>query len=121
MCSTWDRGTGLWCKQKSHPLFPVPFSWPGGVVFPECVSGADEEPEEVSVAAKVPDEATSGSQETKERNDFFSDSEDEVSKDLAGSSGISSRTPCMGESLCCKSGAISAPCLLLQPQQSHGL
>ncbi|TRZ23491.1 hypothetical protein HGM15179_003646 [Zosterops borbonicus] len=45
----------------------------------ECVSGADKEPEELSVAAKLPPEATSRSQETKERDDFsFSESEDEV-------------------------------------------
>ncbi|XP_066050277.1 sentrin-specific protease 2 isoform X2 [Chamaea fasciata] len=45
----------------------------------ECVSGANKEPEEVSVAAKLPPEATSRSQETKERDDFsFSESEDEV-------------------------------------------
>ncbi|XP_039412740.1 sentrin-specific protease 2 isoform X1 [Corvus cornix cornix] len=45
----------------------------------ECVSGANEEPKEVSVAAKLPPEATRKSQETKESNDFsFSESEDEV-------------------------------------------
>lgn len=78
--------------------------------FPECVSGADKEPEELSVAAKLPPEATSRSQETKERDDFsFSESEDEVSKDFEGSSGISSHSPCMCESLSYKSGAISAP------------
>uniref|UniRef100_A0A8U7NUW4 SUMO specific peptidase 2 n=1 Tax=Corvus moneduloides TaxID=1196302 RepID=A0A8U7NUW4_CORMO len=45
----------------------------------ECVSGANEEPKEVSVAAKLPPEATRKSQETKESDDFsFSESEDEV-------------------------------------------
>uniref|UniRef100_A0A8C3XH24 SUMO specific peptidase 2 n=1 Tax=Cyanoderma ruficeps TaxID=181631 RepID=A0A8C3XH24_9PASS len=45
----------------------------------ECVSGANKEPEEISVAAKLPPEATSRSQETKERDDFsFSESEDEA-------------------------------------------
>uniref|UniRef100_A0A8C3N6F5 SUMO specific peptidase 2 n=2 Tax=Thraupidae TaxID=400783 RepID=A0A8C3N6F5_GEOPR len=45
----------------------------------ECLSGANKEPEEVSVAAKLPQKATSRSQETEERDDFsFSESEDEV-------------------------------------------
>lgn len=91
------------------------------VVFPECVSGADKEPEEVSVAAKLPDEATSRRQETKKRKYISSsESEDEVSKDLEGSSGISSHTPCMGESLCCKSGAISAPAFCCNPSKTMG-
>ncbi|KAF2983227.1 hypothetical protein EK904_000394 [Melospiza melodia maxima] len=45
----------------------------------ECLSGTNKEPEEVSVAAKLPQKETSRSQETEERDDFsFSESEDEV-------------------------------------------
>lgn len=91
------------------------------MVFPECVSGADKEPEEISVAPKLPPEATSTSQETKERDDFsFSESEDEVSNDFEGSSGVSSHNPYMCESLFFKSGAISAPALCCNPGKTMG-
>lgn len=88
--------------------------------FPECVSGADKEPEEISVAAKLPPKATSTSQESKERDDFFSESEDEVSKDFEGNSGISSHNPCMCESLFYKNGAISALAFCCNPSKATG-
>lgn len=71
---------------QSHSL------WPGVVVFPECLSGANKEPEEVSVAAKLPQKATSKSQETEERDDF-SESKDEVRKILRGAQGSAPTTP----------------------------
>ncbi|XP_023789215.1 sentrin-specific protease 2 isoform X2 [Cyanistes caeruleus] len=66
--------------KAARVLSPVedPEEIPAKRLKTECVSGASKEPEEVSVAAELPPEATSRSQETKEREDFFSDSEDEV-------------------------------------------
>lgn len=103
-----------WVEAEVPARFQSHSLWPGGVVFPECLSGANKEPEEVSVAAKLPQKATSKSQETEERDDF-SKSEDEVSKDFEGSSGISSHNPCRCESLCYKSAAISAPAFCCTP------
>lgn len=112
---------GFGASRNPSPCFQSRSLWPGGVVFPECVSGANEEPEEVSVAAKLPPEATGRSQETKENDDFsFSESEDEVSKDFVGSSGISSHNPCMCESLYYRSGAISAPAFCCNPSKTLG-
>ncbi|XP_032924469.1 sentrin-specific protease 2 [Catharus ustulatus] len=70
-------------RKKPEPsvLSPVedPEEIPAKRPKTECVSGADKEPEEVSAAAKLPDEATSRSQETKKRKYISSsESEDEV-------------------------------------------
>ncbi|RMC02265.1 hypothetical protein DUI87_21432 [Hirundo rustica rustica] len=69
-------------RKKPPPsvLSPVedPEEIPAKRLKTECVSGASKGPEELSVAAKLPPEATSRSQETEERDDFFSESEDEV-------------------------------------------
>ncbi|XP_062355125.1 sentrin-specific protease 2 [Cinclus cinclus] len=77
-------------RKKPNPsvLSPVedPEEIPAKRLKTECVSGANKEPEEVSVAAKLPLEAASRSQETKERDAFFSDSEDEVVYVSSGSS-----------------------------------
>lgn len=84
--------------------------------FPESVSGADQEPEEVSVAARSLPEATRKRQESQERDELsFSGSEDEVSKDFEGNSGMSSHNPCTCASLCYKSSAISAPASCCNP------
>ncbi|XP_059711085.1 sentrin-specific protease 2 isoform X1 [Haemorhous mexicanus] len=70
-------------RKKAPPsvLSPVedPEDIPAKRLKPECVSGANKEPEEVSVAARLPPKATSRSQETEKRDDFsFSEPEDEV-------------------------------------------
>ncbi|XP_039930749.1 sentrin-specific protease 2 isoform X2 [Hirundo rustica] len=68
------------CLPIGIVLSPVedPEEIPAKRLKTECVSGASKGPEELSVAAKLPPEATSRSQETEERDDFFSESEDEV-------------------------------------------
>lgn len=90
------------------------------MVFPECVSGANKEPEEVSVAAKLPPKATSRSHETRERDDFFSEAEDEVSKGFDGSSGQLPQSLQVLEPVLQK-WCHQCPCLLLQPKQNYGL
>ncbi|KAM4895428.1 sentrin-specific protease 2 isoform 2-T2 [Sylvia borin] len=70
-------------RKKPHPSVVSPVEDPEAIpakrLKTEYVSGANKEPEEVSVAARLPPEVTSRSQETEERDEFsFSESEDEV-------------------------------------------
>ncbi|CAN8199485.1 unnamed protein product [Coccothraustes coccothraustes] len=70
-------------RKKALPsvLSPVedPEEIPAKRPRPECVSGANKEPEEVSVAARLPPKAKSRSQEAEKRDDFScSEPEDEV-------------------------------------------